>query len=254
MLWNTVLFLGFGMALDPLRLGLVAVVLSRQRPMLNLFAFWMGGMVAGVGIGIAVLVVMRETAMAALRSVASLVADVRSSIAFFEGGHLQLTLGVVALLSLVIVVARERVRKGRTVAVLAGHRDGPEIAVQRRTPSVLARLGALNQSILKRGYFWPAFLVGLGSATPPVETLMLLTIIMASGAAISTQFSAFLVYTVMVLAVIEIPLVCYLAAAEKTQVVMLRLQNWLHVHRARISQAALGVSGVALTVQGIGSL
>jgi len=83
---------------------------------------------------------------------------------------------------------------------------------------------------------------------------MLLTIIMASGAAIGTQFSAFLVYTVMVLAVIEIPLVCYLGAPEKTQAVMVRVQNWLRVRRARISQAALGVSGVVLMVQGVGSL
>jgi len=254
MLWNSVLFLGFGMALDPLRLGLVAVVLSRQRPMLNLFAFWLGGMIAGIGIGMAVLVVMRDTAMAALRSAAAVVADVRSSIAFFEGGHLKITLGVIALVSLVVLLARERARTVRRVVAVSGHSGGTEMAAQPRVLRLFARLGAVNQSILNRGFFWPAFLVGLGSATPPVETLMLLTIIMASGAAIGTQFSAFLVYTVMVLAVIEIPLVCYLGAPEKTQAVMVRVQNWLRVRRARISQAALGVSGVVLMVQGVGSL
>ncbi|MEY8016702.1 GAP family protein [Mycobacterium servetii] len=254
MLWNSVLFLGFGMALDPLRLGLVAVVLSRKRPMLNLFAFWMGGMIAGIGIGMAVLVVMRDTAMAALRSAAAVVADVRSSIAFFEGGHLKITLGAIALVSLVVLLARERARMLRPVAAVCGHSDGSGGAAQPRFLRLFAKLGTLNQNILNRGFFWPAFVVGLGSATPPVETLILLTIIMASGAAIGTQFSAFLVYTVMVLAVIEIPLVCYLVEPDKTQAVMLRVQNWLHVHRARISQTALGVSGVALMFQGIGSL
>lgn len=254
MLWNSVLFLGFGMALDPLRLGLVAVVLSRQRPMLNLFAFWLGGMIAGIGIGMAVLVVMRDTAMAALRSAAAVVADVRSSIVFFEGGHLKVTLGAIALVSLVVLLARERARMLRPVAAVSGYSGGTGIAVQPRTRRLFARLAAVHQNMLNRGFFWPAFLVGLGSATPPVETLMLLTIIMASGAAIGTQFSAFLVYTVMVLAVIEIPLVCYLGAPEKTQAVMVQVQNWLRVRRARISQAALGVSGVVLMVQGVGIL
>ncbi|MFY2861876.1 GAP family protein [Mycobacterium sp. THU-M104] len=255
MLWNSVLFLGFGMALDPLRLGLVAVVLSRKRPMLNLFAFWMGGMIAGIGIGMAVLVVMRETAMAALRSAAAMIEEVRSSVAFFfGGGHLKITLGAIALVSLVVLLSRERARTLRLVTAGSGHSDGSGVAAQPRVLRLFAKLGTLNQRILDRGFFWPAFLVGLGSATPPVETLMLLTIIMASGAAIGTQFSAFLVYTVMVLAVIEIPLVCHLVEPEKTQTAMSRMQNWLHVHRARISQTALGVSGVALMVQGIGSL
>ena len=38
------------MAIDPARLGLAVVMLSRRRPMRNLFAFWVGGMLAGIGV------------------------------------------------------------------------------------------------------------------------------------------------------------------------------------------------------------
>lgn len=257
MLWNSVLFLGFGMAIDPLRLGLVVALLSRQRPMLNLLAFWLGGMVAGIGVGMAALVLMRDTALLAFQSAASTIAGVRSSIAIFSGGRLQITIGVIALLSLAILTARQRARAAKQVPVqvgVGGLGDESAVAVQPRPQGLLARLGGITHDLLQRGFFWPAFLVGLGSATPPVETLVLLTVIMASGAAVGTQFGAFIVYTVMVLAVIEIPLLCYLAKPDRTQAVMLRLQNWIRVHRGRITQSAVGFSGVALVIQGIGSL
>lgn len=252
MLWNSVVFLGFGMAIDPLRLGLVVALLSRQRPMLNLLAFWLGGMVAGIGVGMAVLVLMRETALVAIQSAALTIARVRSSIAIFSGGRLQITIGVIALLSLAILTVRQRVRAKKQVG-MRGLGDGSAVAMQPR-PGLLARLGTITHAILRRASFWPAFLVGLGSATPPVETLVLLTVILASGAAVGTQLGAFIVYTVMVLAAIEIPLLCYLAKPDRTQAVMLQLQNWIQVHRGRITQSALGFSGVALVIQGIGSL
>ncbi len=63
---------------------------------------------------------------------------------------------------------------------------------------------------------WPAFVVGLASSAPPIETVTALTIIMASEATIGAQVSAFLVFIVLVLTVIEIPLVGYLAMPQKT--------------------------------------
>jgi hypothetical protein len=81
-----------------------------------------------------------------------------------------------------------------------------------------------------------------------------LTVIMASGAAIGTQVSAFVAFTVLVLAVIEIPLVSYLVTPEKTEAVMLQVQNWIRTHRRRIFETMLAVAGVVLVVKGIGSV
>lgn len=239
--------------MDPLRLGLVAVLLSQSRPILNLLAFWLGGVTAGVGVAMAALVFMRDVALSALQSMASTIAGVRSAVPIFTGGRFQITLGVIALLSVLVLLIRERLRAARPT-VMADVGDQSDAAVQPRMPSLFARLGAVTQNVLQRGFVWSSFVVGLGSATPPVETLGLLAIIMASGAAIGTQFSAFLLYTLIVLAVIEIPLVGYLATPEKTQVVMMWLQNALRVHRRRISQTAITITGVACLVQGIGSL
>jgi hypothetical protein len=83
---------------------------------------------------------------------------------------------------------------------------------------------------------------------------MILTIIMASGHAIETQLMAFVVFIVLVLALLELPLLMYLLMPRKTETVMLRLDGWMRAHRRRIFEVSLAVSGVVLVVQGVGSL
>lgn len=247
-MWATVLFFGFGLSIDPLRLALVAVLVSRRRPMPNLFAFWLGGMVAGVGLGIAVLLLFHEVALTAIRHAASAIGEVRTSVIIFTGGRLHITLGVIMLLVAMRLVARQR----EQARVRVG---GPSaLTLETRPPSVWARLAARNQEMLQGGMLWPAFLVGLGSATPPFECVVVLTVIMASGAAATTQLSAFVVFTLLVLIGIEFPLVTYLVMPEKTEAAMLRLNNWLTVYRQRILQVSLAASGVVLVFKGIGSL
>ncbi len=247
-MWTAVLFFGLGLAMDPLRLGLVAVVLSRQRPMPNLAAFWLGGMVAGIGLGLAVLILFRSIALTAIEHMGTTLSNLRSSVAILNGGGLQVTLGVLILLLVGGFVARQRVRDR------VGVGGASSVMVQQRPPNKFVRLAGRSQDMLKRGAVWPAFLVGLGSATPPVECVMLLTVIMASGAAITTQMVAFVVFVFLVLAVVEIPLITYLVMPQRTEAMMLRLDGWLCKHRRRIFQIMLTVTGVILLVNGVGSL
>lgn len=97
--------------------------------------------------------------------------------------------------------------------------------------------------MLQGDVVWPAFVVGVASSAPPFESVVALTVIMASGAEIGTQFGAFVVFTLLVLAVIEIPLVAYLAIPQQTQQVMLRFQDWVRSNRRQISLTILIGSG-----------
>jgi hypothetical protein len=83
---------------------------------------------------------------------------------------------------------------------------------------------------------------------------MVLIVILASRTAIGMQFSAFVVFIALVFAVIEIPLVAYLAMPEKTQAVMLQLHIWTQAHRRRIFETIFAVAGVVFVVKGMGSL
>jgi hypothetical protein len=251
-MWTAVVFVGFGMALDPLRLGLVAVLLSRRRPMQNLAAFWLGGMFAGIAFGLMVLIIFRDAALTAIENVVATMNEVRSAVVILDGGGFKITLGVLFLTLLAVLVTRRRARE--RVLVGMGSGDGSSVMVAERPRNIFARMAAFSQNLLERGGAWPAFVVGLGSATPPVECVMILTIIMASGHAIGTQLMAFTVFIVLVLALLELPLLMYLLMPKKTEAVMLRLDVWLRTHRRRIFEISLAVTGVVLLVQGVGSL
>lgn len=56
-------FLGLGMVIDLVCLGFVVVMLLWCWFMLNLFVFWVGGMVVGVGIVLVVLVFMCDVVL-----------------------------------------------------------------------------------------------------------------------------------------------------------------------------------------------
>lgn len=189
------------MAIDPARLGLAVVMLSRRRPMLNLFAFWVGGMVAGVGIALAVLVFMRDVALAAIQGVVSAANEFREAVGILAGGRLHIVIGVIMLLLAARMVARARAQVGVPVGPV-GVADGgmSALALAQRPPGLVARLEVRTQQMLQGDVVWPAFVVGVASSAPPFESVVALTVIMASGAEIGTQFGAFVVFTLLVLA------------------------------------------------------
>jgi hypothetical protein len=254
MMWTIVIVTGLGMAIDPVRLGLAVVVLARRKPMLNLLAFWLGGIVTGVSVGVGVLLLMREVALAGIRNLVTAVSQVRSAIFIFEGPRLQITVGLVALVVLAVTLARAKAAT-RVVAGQSTMSAGDTAVLVKEQPqSRLQRLGARTQGMLDGDSVWPAFAVGLITSFPPYEGVVVLAFIMASGAAITTQFSVFILFILMVLAVIEIPLVSYLVVPDKTEAVMLRMQHWLRTYRAQIAQVILGGTGVAFLMQGIAAL
>lgn len=257
MMWNAVVYIGLVMATDPIRLGLALVLVTRRRPVQNLFAFWLGGVVSGVILAAAVLVFARDIALPAVRAGVSALTTLRANVLILSGGRLQITMGVIALLAVLVLSARRRAREKTLVAVGAGDSSG--VAVQPGPTSLIARMGAfahtmLNQDVARYGSLVPAFVVGLASSAPPIETVTALTIIMASKDTVGMQFSAFLVFILLVLTVIELPLIGYLLMPQKTQAVMTRVQDWMHAYGRKLTQYMVGIMGVVSIVQGVASL
>lgn len=249
-----VVWLGVGMLIDPVRIGMAAILMSRRRPIVTLLAFWLGGIVAGITVGVAVLVLLHDIALVAIQGAISTINDVRSAVIFLAGPRLQITLGVLTLLSLAIMLARDRAQAATRVLVTVGGGDGSNALPQPRKRPLASGLSAIIQRMLESGPIWPAFVVGLMSTFPPIEGPMVLTVIMGSRTDAVTQFSAFILFTLLVLAYIEIPLVSYLAAPQSTEAVMLRMNTWIAAHRRQILQTLLAVLGTMSLVQGICSL
>jgi hypothetical protein len=239
-MWVTVLVLALMAMADPVRSGTAILLLSRRRPMRNLLAFWIGGISTAIVVGLSALFVLRDVTLMVMHRVAFTVASA-------SAGHIGIVSGVLALLIAIGLFAYRRA----PLSTSGGETSA--LVKQRRTPPALSRLSTRFRDGLEGGHLWLAFVAGLGSATP-WEYLVALTAILASGARPGAQVGAVIAFTVMAFAIAEIPLICYLAAASRTDAVVLRVHNWARAHRRRILAFIVAVVGVFLLANGVGSV
>lgn len=238
-MWGFVLWMALVTAPDPVRMGIAILLVSRPRPLLNLFAFWLGGMTTGVVAGLTALLVLRD-------ALPGLVHDLTATMARFTGGHVQIVVGVLAL----SIAAIGALRKPARVPVPAGELPAP--TSQSSAPTAFSQLVSRARDTLGSGNPWVAFVVGLGQATPPVQYLAALTAILASGTAFGTQLGAAVAFTAVTLVLVEIPLVSYLVAPARTEAITLQAHRWMRTHGRRILVVSAGVLGVVMLAQGTG--
>lgn len=244
-MWTTVLVLALMTATEPVRLGVAIFLVSKPRPMVNLLAFWFGGMATGVGVALGVLLMLRDCTSMVMREVSTFAAN--STV-----GQIQIGLGVVALVAAAMITTGVSIRQPAPAAMTGGD-PSALLVVNRLTP--FSRLRASTQGALEAGFPWVAFVAGLSSAgPPPVEYLAALTAIGASRVAIGTQVSATIVYLLVMLAIVEIPLVSYMVKPASTEAAMLKLRDWLRDNRRRILAVAVAALGVALVVNGMSTI
>jgi hypothetical protein len=241
---GTVLVLALMMATDPVRLGVTLLLISRPRPILNLVAYWLGAMFVGVTAAVVVLTMMRDFAPTLLQNLSSLAATpvVR---------HAQIAFGVLALLLAALTTAGLPARQRLRVPVSVGG-DPSALLLQPSTPTGISQLLGRARRVLGGESLWVALAAGIGTGPAPLEYLVALTAILASGGAIGAQISAAVVFNVVMLAVCEITLVSYLAAPRRTLAIIDHLNSWARTHRRRILSLMVGVAGVCLVVAGSG--
>lgn len=238
---SAVLLLALVAAIDPVRIGIAALLVSRPRPMRNLLVFWLGGIATGITVALVVLVALRDLTLSVTRVIVSVVS--RPMVA-----HAQVAIGVLALQIAALILAHHWAR--RRTAVPAAGRSRSVLVLEPNPPSGSSRLSIRGG--LDGGSLVVAFAAGMAMATPPVEYLGAIVAILASGTGAGEQVGAALMFTLVAFAVAEIPLVSYLAMPAKTQAVLLRLHDWVRARRQLILAVMVGVCGVLLLVAGMG--
>jgi Sap, sulfolipid-1-addressing protein len=238
-MWSAVLIVSLVVAMDPVRIGITALLLSRARPVLNLFVFWLGGIAAGIAVAILVLLWQRDFALSVMRVLVSAVSGPTVA-------HIQVAVGVLA----VVVAARMWARQRAPVSVTGD--EALVAALQQNTSTSTNRLSISDR--LQSGSLAVAFVAGLALATPPVEYLAALITILASTATTSAQVGAALMFTLVAFTVVEVPLISYLTTPAKTLAVVQRLNDWASAHRQAIPAVVIGAVGVLLMVTGMGNL
>lgn len=215
-MWITVLAMALAVSLEPFRIGMTVLMLDRPRPMLQLLAFLCGGFVMATTVGLVVLFVFRPRLLGS---------------AHFTLPKVQIVIGSLALLVAAVVGTK----------VLSGRFARPHAARRAR-------------QLLNGRSLWVAGTAGLGIALPSVDYLAVLAVILASGAAPTTQVGALLMFNVVAFALVELPLVAYLVAPERTRALMAALHGWIRSRSPRAVAALLAGLGCALLVVGFSGL
>ena len=120
-----------------------------------------------------------------------------------------------------------------------------------RPPGALA---TRVRQLLDGRSLWTAGVAGLGIALPSVDYVAALALIVASGAAATTQIGALLLFNLVAFTLIEIPLLCYLVAPDRTRAALTALNDWVRSTGHRGVAVLLAVVGGVLLVAGLAGL
>jgi hypothetical protein len=260
--WSPVLVLALALALDPLRLGLILLLITRPRPVQSLLAYWVGAMVVSVPYMLVPLTVLHVTPT--FRSFAQHFAT-PANLASPTFRHAQMAIGVVVLLIAALMAVRFRARQraylpaqGGTTSTPVLDSDTPTAISQSQgrphtTPTAVSHvLRGRARVAWENGSSWVSVVIGLASGPPPLTVLLVLTTIIASGAAIGTQVGIALAWVVVMFALVEIILVSHVAAPAKTEAVLRVLHDWILAHRRQTLIAMIALVGVMLMAYGMG--
>lgn len=259
-MWVSVLVLALWMATaDPVRLIIATFLVSHEKPLRNLVAYWLGGAGGGIITSVVVIVFLRDIAAPVMHAFTSTVSNL-------TGGYVRIVLGLVALMLAARVGSRMLRRQvvgmpmdtvTTSSVALAPRPSAMEqfrSGLQRFTPPAITRFSARIWETLGSGSPKVSFAAGIMTAMPPVEHQAALTTIMAADESLGAQLGASIMFVLLVMAALEIVLVSYFLAPAKTQNFVLRLQSWMVSVSKKLFPLTAGAAGVMLILSGLGGI
>jgi hypothetical protein len=260
-MWGSVLGLALLAALNPMRLGLALLMISRSRPGPILLAYLAGGLTVCVPELLIPLIVLHFTPLFGIARHDSPGRTTHSTLA-----HIQIAIGAIGLtIAAVIAVrslTRQRTRQPAPVGAGTSTTAVGSVLPMRRLLGGAQDAPAEDESVLRRvvrracdawenGSLWVAWVIGLASV--PVDgVLFMVAIIVASGAAMTTQLTAAVAFIVVMYAAVEVILVGFLATPARTQALLRLLHDWVRTYRRQILMVMFTVVGVSQLAEGIG--
>jgi hypothetical protein len=259
-MWGSVLGLGVLAALNPVRLGLALLMISRRRPAPNLLAYWVGGFTVCVPELLVPLMLLNFTPLFGSFGHRSATPSASSALP-----RIQIGLGVIALTIAAVMAVRFSTRQ-RAEARASSNGDptpapAPDmpIAVPRflsRARDVTSDDGSLVRRLLHRahcawenGSLWIAWVIGLASV-PADGVFFILAIIVASRAPLAAQVGASIAFFLLMYSVVEMILVGYVAAPARTEVLLRQLHDWVRTYHRQILVIVFTVVGISQLAEG----
>ncbi|MBA0045037.1 GAP family protein [Mycobacteroides sp. LB1] len=218
-MWTVVLLMALGVSVEPTRLGLTVLMLNRPRPLLQLFVFLCGAFAMGLSLGLTLLFLLRVSPAGETN---------------ISGPHIQLALGLLALVVAAVLAATHRARRTPAPA-----------------PALVGKMSTRVRGFLKNNSLWVAGVSGLGIALPSADFLAVIALIHSSGATQSIQTAALLFFNVVAFSMVALPLVSYAAMPDRTYTMLSALHAWVRSRRRIDIAAIVAVLGLLMLMLGV---
>lgn len=235
-MWTTVLVLAIAVNFEPTRIGLVPLMLVRPRPILQLLAFLCGSLAISSTVGLLVLFVIHYKIGAPT----------------LKASAIQVVMGVLVLLVAAVIAANPGFVRRRVPSVAVGGSGCVESPP--RPPGPVQKFSARARGLLEGSSPWFSGATGVVCGLPSIDTLALLTLIVASGVTPLVQASAFLTFVAIGHAVVALPIASYVFAPERTRTFLARIGDWVAAHRRQYIATLVAVAGCLMTAIGISGL
>lgn len=228
----TVLLLAIAVNFEPTRIGLVPLLLAREKPLLQLVAFLVGNLTVSTGFGVLVLFVFHRNPFGTSSS---------------NGGIAQIAIGATALLISAVLALRWLSTRRRSNESLPAA-GAPAQTVQPRRVDKFT--GAVRKILRKGRSPWLAGLVGVSTGLPSPDYLAVLVIIATSNTSPTQQLAALITFVLTGSLVVLGPLIGFLAAPAKTLAVVDRFGAWTRSRSQAEYAGLLAAVGCLLVVVG----
>lgn len=259
-MWHQVLVLALLVAVEPALPAITLLVISRPRPVQNLLAFWLGSLTMNLPAFLLPL-----SALHLIPSFADFARTVAAPDPETSLNPVQVSSAVLALSLAALLAVRRGVRQRQAIGAggdasvdpnmadgnWASQHGGPGNIFARAKFAMAARIERLRRA-WEGGSLWVSVLMGMGYFALPPLTLLVGTIVVASGASVASQIAAIMVFIIVMLAVVELALLGYLASPQRTEAVLKPVHEWSAAHRQSILITLLLVIGIWQLVRGLG--
>ena len=230
-MWSTVLVLAAVAATDPLRIGVVAFMLSRSRPRRLLLPFFLVAFIANVVVGAAVVFVFKRT----------------TGDGDGPGMPPGLEVGIGCLALLIAVLSVTGVLE-RLVLWLRRRRSPTASAP---TGDALSKLPAGLQTALRGESPWAAAVLGLINGFPTPYYVAAMAAVLTSGAVATVQMAALVAFTLVSFLAALIPLISFWVAPAATRSAVSRVYAWMGSHHRLVVGVIAGTVGVFFLTTGL---
>lgn len=222
-MWTPILVLAIALNFEPVRFAIIPMLLTRRNPIVQLWAYYLGGWTMSLTFGLLILFVFQRNPLGTNAS---------------TGGKVQIVVGLLALAIAVIMLLRQR-------SARSGQIDG-SVAESKPIRGIDKALVGARAILRKGGSPWFAGLLGMGVGLPSVDFLAVLVIIATSHKSALEQTAALVIFCLIGGFTVMAPLLSYLFAPAKTLRRIEQFAMWSR-SRSQVEYAALlAMAGVIL--------